>query len=67
MMNFPKLLTPEETAALIRVRPQTLAVWRSSKRYPLKWSKVGSRVVYLLDDVLAFLDARQGGLEGNEP
>lgn len=40
------LITPEEAAGLLNVTPQTLAVWRSSKRYGLPYIKVGRLVRY---------------------
>lgn len=51
----PKLLTPEQVAELLGVTPHTLAVWRSSKRYPLPYIKCGRLVRYRLDDVQGFL------------
>ena len=34
-MNIPKLITPEETAAVLNVTTSTLAVWRCTNRYDL--------------------------------
>jgi hypothetical protein len=55
-IQFPKLLTPAEAALLLRVSPGTLAVWRSTKRYPLNYLKLGHAVRYREADVLAFLE-----------
>lgn len=52
---FPKLLTSIEAAAILRVSPGTLAVWRATKRYPLKYLKLGHAVRYREADVLAFM------------
>lgn len=52
------LRTPEETAQLIGVSPGTLAVWRSARRYPLRFIKVGSRVRYRMEDIQSFLSER---------
>lgn len=41
-------LTPEETAARLRLEPKTLANWRS-KRVGPPFRKFGSRVLYPLD------------------
>jgi hypothetical protein len=51
------LLTPEQTAAMLMVRTDTLAVWRSTKRYDLPYVKVGRLVRYKLTDIEAFLNA----------
>ena len=55
VLNFPKLLTPHEAAAILKVCVGTLAVWRHHKRYPLPYIKVGRAVRYREADVLAFL------------
>lgn len=52
------LLTPDETAAALDVTPGTLQVWRTTKRYPLKYVKVGKNVRYRLADVQAFIESR---------
>lgn len=52
------LLTPEETAGLLGVAPGTLAVWRATRRYALKFVKVGRSVRYRRADVDAFIVAR---------
>ncbi len=52
------LLTPKETSQLIGVGNDTLAVWRSTKRYNLPYIKVGRLVRYRLSDVEAFLNRR---------
>lgn len=59
MLSLPKLLTPKEAAAYLQVTVGTLAVWRTTQRYPLAYIKVGRSVRYREADVLAFLE--QGG------
>ena len=60
--NGDALLTPEETAARLGLtNPDTLAVWRCTKRYPLPWVKIGSRVRYRASDVEAFIAANLHG------
>jgi hypothetical protein len=56
--EFPKLLNENAAADLIGVRPQTLSVWRSTKRYPLPYVRVGRLIYYRESDLLAFLDSR---------
>jgi predicted site-specific integrase-resolvase len=52
------LLTPEKTAELLGVSMNTLACWRSTKRYPLAYLLVGSRVRYRASDIERFLEIR---------
>lgn len=52
------LLTPAETAALLAVRPQTLAVWRCTGRHGLPYVMVGSLPRYRRADVEAWLESR---------
>jgi predicted DNA-binding transcriptional regulator AlpA len=58
-----ELLNTEQAAKILQVTPATLMVWRSTKRYPLKFVRVGRNVRYRSSDLEAFLDARtQSGL-----
>jgi helix-turn-helix protein len=54
-LDLPKLLTPKEAAAQLRVSAGTLAVWRCTKRYSLKYIKIGYAIRYLASDVAAFM------------
>lgn len=56
--EFPKLLNEDAAADLLGVRPQTLTTWRSTKRYPLPYVRVGRLIYYREADLLAFLDSR---------
>lgn len=51
-LNLPRLLTTVEAAKLLRVSPNTLAVWRATKRYPIRYLKIGR---YDLKDIEEFL------------
>jgi excisionase family DNA binding protein len=53
-----KLMTPEEVAEILGVKPQTLSVWRSRGRYGLPYVKSGSLVRYREADVQAFIESR---------
>ena len=55
------LLSREEAASFLHLRPQTLAVWRSTGRYNLPVIRVGSRVRYRLSDLEKFLSDRTVG------
>ena len=63
-VNEPKsfhlddLLLPEQTAAILCVTTGTLSVWRSTRRYTLKYVKVGRMVRYRYRDILEFIDLR---------
>ena len=64
------LLSREETAKMLGVKVQTLAVWQSSKRYPLKCIKIGRKTVkYKRADILDFIkwSAEQGNLDKGAP
>lgn len=50
-----KLLTEKEAAAYLGIAPGTLSVWRSTKRYPLTFKKIGRCVRYSIDDLDAFI------------
>jgi len=54
-LNLPKLLTPTEAAARLRVSVGTLAQWRHHKRYSLRYLKIGRAVRYLESEVKAFI------------
>jgi len=51
------LLPEAQTAALLGVKPGTLAVWRSTKRYGLPYVKIGAKVRYRRSAVLKFIEA----------
>lgn len=53
------LLTQEQTRRLLRLKNVgTLAVWRSKKRYPLNYVRVGVKIFYTLADVQDFIKRR---------
>lgn len=53
-----QLLTPRETAKALGVRPNTLAIWRSKRRYKLRYIKLGGKIRYRLADIQKFLESR---------
>lgn len=59
-----KLLTPTETAHLLGVSVDTLAVWRCKKRYNLPYVKVGRSVKYREADVQKFIESRVQQMSG---
>jgi hypothetical protein len=62
-MDRDVLLDERASAEFLGLKPNTLAVWRSTRRYPLPWVRVGSRVRYRLRDLEAFVRSRTVGAE----
>lgn len=52
------LLSEQQTAELLDVRPTTLQVWRSTRRYNLPFVKIGRNVRYRASAVQAFIESR---------
>ena len=52
-----ELLNEEQAAAILHVMPNTLAVWRSTKRYAIPFVKIGACVRYRHSDLEAFIEA----------
>jgi excisionase family DNA binding protein len=52
------LLTRREAAAYLGVTPETLAVWASTRRYPLRFVKIGRLSKYRKSDLDAFITSR---------
>ena len=50
-----------EAAEYLGLKPQTLACWASTRRYPLAFVKVGSRVMYDLVELDRWLTSRTVG------
>ncbi len=65
VIQNPKLLTRKQAAEYIGVEPSTLDVWASTKRYSLKFIKVGRLAKYRVADLDEFLSLRTvNGCEG---
>ena len=56
LLNPRQLLTPEQAARRLAIKPATLAVWRCTKRYPLRFIRVGRSVRYDSRDIEKFLE-----------
>ena len=52
------LLTNEESASYLGVAPNSLAVWRTTKRYALPYIKVDRLVKYRQSDLDSCLESR---------
>jgi excisionase family DNA binding protein len=46
-----ELLTEHEAAAFLRLKPQTLRVWRCAGRYEIPFAKIGRAVRYRRADL----------------
>lgn len=56
--NPNRLLNRQEAAAFLGVKEDTLAVWRSTRKYDIPVVKVGRLVRYRFSDLLDFIDRR---------
>ena len=52
------LLNETQVAEILGVKPSTLQVWRSTRRYALAYVKVGRTVRYRESAVQKFIDGR---------
>lgn len=52
------LLSNQEAADYIGVSPNTLEVWRCTKRYDLPYIRVGRKIRYRREALDAFLESR---------
>ena len=52
------LLDEKDAAARLNISITTLRTWRSTKRYPLNYLKIGRCVRYRPSDIEAFMDSR---------
>ena len=57
-LNHHRLLSRGEAAEFLGVKKITLAVWKSTQRYPLPTVKVGRLVKYRFSDLLKFVENR---------
>jgi hypothetical protein len=53
------LLSETEAAAACRRAKSTLEVWRKQKDHPLRWRRVGGRVLYELSSIRDFLKGEE--------
>jgi len=53
-----RLLTTDEAAQILNIKPNTLTYWRCVKRYSLPYIKVGKSCRYRRSDIDAFIESR---------
>ncbi|MBR1840661.1 MAG: helix-turn-helix domain-containing protein [Alphaproteobacteria bacterium] len=56
-----ELLTTEEAAAYLKLKPNTLERWRSQYPHRLPFVKIGRTVKYRLEDLQAFISGNRQG------
>ncbi len=56
-----QLLTTEEAAEFLGLAAPTLVVWRSVRRYDLRFVRVGRRIRYRLSDLEEWITSRTEG------
>jgi excisionase family DNA binding protein len=52
---MPRLMSRHEAAEYLGVKPQTLAIWATTKRYNLPYIKVGRLAKYRQEDLDEFI------------
>ena len=60
----PVSIDDQQAAEVLDVKPNTLAVWRSTGRYNLPYLKVGRLVKYRISDLAEFLARRSSSHTG---
>lgn len=63
MIVNDKLLNSQQTSDFLGITKDTLAVWRTTKRYPIPYIKVGHLIKYKLSDLERWLDSRTKNIE----
>jgi len=54
-----ELLTRKQAAEYLTITPGTLAVWTCTKRYSLKYIKIGRHIRYRKSDLDSFIKSRE--------
>lgn len=60
------LLSREETAKLLGIKPETLSAWSHHKRYNLSYIKIGRLVKYRYSDIMDFIKKQTRGKQEGE-
>jgi len=61
MNQATQMLDRKAAAEFLGIKEQTLAVWACTKRYDLPFIKIGRRVMYLITDLVAFINRNRVG------
>jgi|SRR6516165_2207936 hypothetical protein len=65
--GIPVLLPPRETAAVLHTSVGCLAVWRCTRRHPLRYIRVGRKIFYTPEGIREFLNSRVDPGNGPKP
>ncbi len=57
--NKELTLSRREVAVFLGIQETTLAMWKSTKRYPLPYIKMGNHVRYRIGDLAEFMSSMQ--------
>ncbi len=66
-MAISELLTEAQAAGKLGVTAGTLSVWRATRRYSLRYIKIGRKVRYRPQDIEAFIESRSVAGDGSRP
>lgn len=64
-LNDGELLDDKQAASVLKTKPATLSVWRTTGRYNLPYIKIGRLVRYRAGDLKAFINGRVHAHTGN--
>ena len=63
MVDPSELIPNDDAAALLSVRPQTLAYWRTVKQGP-DFYRIGRRIFYRRTDLMVWIAAQRNTVRG---
>ena len=57
MLLQNQYLNTAELATVLRLKRNTIERWRTNRTCPFQWIKIGGRVLYNRDDVMAYIES----------
>jgi hypothetical protein len=67
MVEIPKLYNTAEASKLLGVTCGTLAVWRCTRRKPLRFVRMGRKIFYADEAIREFIVASSDPGDGEKP
>ena len=55
-MDDDRLLSNQEAAAYLGIKPNTLTIWRTTKRFEIPYIQIGRKIRYKKSDLDIFLE-----------
>jgi excisionase family DNA binding protein len=55
-MDDDKLLSNDEAAEYLGIKPNTLTIWRTTKRFEIPYIQIGRKIKYKKSDLDKFLN-----------